>query len=49
MMSVSPNMTPGVLLQRALDAGSPIDREMEIGRARLDLLRSLMYLLNPEN
>jgi hypothetical protein len=48
MMSNSSKMTPRVL-QRALDAGSPIEREMEIGRARLDLLRSLMYLLNPRN
>jgi hypothetical protein len=48
MISNSSNMTPRVL-QKALDAGSPIDREMEIGRARLHLLRSLLYLLNPGN
>jgi subtilisin family serine protease len=45
MRSIRSNMAPGDL-QRALDAGKPIDRELEIGRARLDLLPSLMHLLH---
>jgi subtilisin family serine protease len=48
LKSIRSNMKPSDL-QSALDAGSPIDREMEIGRARLDLLRSLMHLLHHED
>ena len=48
MKSVRPNL--GTCdIRSALNAGVPLDPELEIGRARLDLLQSLTWLVQPSD